>query len=331
MLPLPSFYEQMKCHFPAFLLRILLHLSMSHVMRHMAAFIDMHASLFSGFEVNNVAIAHKYHTIRQLLIFLTVICGRFEDMDLPCRMHQSCTSHDSPPAPSDKSVSCSFVLLPVQMFTAFFLLFFFCLSCYISYVCLPPTLYICLSQLLLSLLLHFFCLAPFPQSFLLHFFCPSSSIIFSLSCSISSVCLPPFSSVCLASFPQSFLLYFFCPSSFIIFLSLLLYIFCVSCSICFDCLASFPFVSHSRLTRLIFSLSPPLSPICFSKFLSVSFTFNLSQSLPISFSVCLTRFLSISRTLRPFFSRSIYLSVSSNFMSSSYNFCLSVTIYGIIF
>jgi hypothetical protein len=198
---------------------------------------------FSGFEANNLAIAHKYHTIWQLLIFLTVICGRFEDMDLPCRMHQSCTSHDSPPAPSDKGVSCSFVLLPVQMFTAFFSLFFFCLSCYISYVCLAPTSYICLSLLLLSLLLPFvFCLAPFPQPFLLHFFCLSSSIIF---------------------------------------LSLLLCISSLSCSISSFCLSS---ILHSRLTRLSFSFSPHLSKsvFIFSKLLSVSLTFNLSQSLPIS-------------------------------------------------
>jgi hypothetical protein len=189
-------------------------------------------------------------------------------------MHQSCTSHDSPPAPSDKSVSCSFVLLPVQMFTAFFLLFFFCLSCYIPYVCLAPTSYICLSPILHSPLLHFFCL--------------SCSLSLNLSCSIA-----------------------FFHSSSIIFLSLLLYIFCLSCSISSVYIASFLFVSHSRLTRLNFLFSPPLSKsvLIFSKFLSVSFTFNLSQSLPISFSVCLTRFLSISQSLTPSVSRSIYLSV----------------------
>jgi hypothetical protein len=50
LLPLPSFYEQMVCHFPAFCCVFL-----------PLAFFDMHASLFPGLQANNLAIAHKYH------------------------------------------------------------------------------------------------------------------------------------------------------------------------------------------------------------------------------------------------------------------------------
>jgi hypothetical protein len=133
-------------------------------------------------------------TLWQLLIFLTVICGRFEDIDPPCRMHQSCTSHDSLLFPRTKAFH-----VPLFFFLSRCSLLF---SCSFSYVCLTFVLL----QLRISVFLHSF-------FFLLHFlclscsfssiFCPSSSIvflslflyIFCLSCSISSVCLASFSCI----------------------------------------------------------------------------------------------------------------------------------------
>jgi hypothetical protein len=124
-------------------------------------------------------------TLWQLLIFLTVICGRFEDMDLPCRMHQSCTSHDSLLLPRTKAFHV--------------LLFFFLSRCSQLFSCST-----CLTFVLLQLRMSVFLYSFFPSCSLsssvlllfLNLSCSSYIIfpslllyIFSLSCSISSFCL----------------------------------------------------------------------------------------------------------------------------------------------
>jgi hypothetical protein len=167
---------------------------------------------------------------------------------------------------------------------------------------------------------HRFFLALFLLPVLPHFLRLSSSNFVYLSFSTPSFSLAPFLLSVLLLPPSFTLNYFFFSLSLALYLqSVLLHLFCLSCFL-FICLTQ-P-VDPSQF--LILASFVQICFYIFSKFLSVSFTFNLSQSLP---SVCLTRFLSISHTLTPSFSRSVYLfvffvtclsvylPVSSNFMS----------------
>ncbi len=139
-------------------------------------------------------------TIWQLLIFLTVICGRFEDMDLPCRnapvMHQSWH-------PSCSHWTKAFHVLLFFFLSRCSLLF----SCSFSSVCLPNFLRLsCTNFVYLYFSTPSFSLALFPLSVLL--------LYLNLSCSISFVPLPPYFSLSLALYLLFVLHHFFCPSCF---------------------------------------------------------------------------------------------------------------------
>jgi hypothetical protein len=173
---------------------------------------------------------------------------------------------------------------------------------------------------------HSFFLAPFLLSVLHHFLRLSCSNFVYLSFSTPSFSLALFllsvlliSSIFLALYLWSLFLHY-------ISLSLALYLQFV--------LLHFFFLSFFYLTQPVdpshFLILASFVQIFFffSKFLSVSFTFNLFQSFLISFSLShlISVFLSHSKAI---FSSFIYLSVSSNFMSInlqlltiSHNLCL---------
>ncbi len=295
LLPLPSFYGQMVCHFPAINAASVIlrtndvsfscffaacitfayeHVSLcaSHGNIHWHAcitfFLDLRLTIWPS--LTNT-------TLWQLLIFLTVICGRFEDMDLPCRMHQSCTSHDSLLLPQTKAFHVLLFLFLSRCSQLF--------SCSFSSVCLAFVLL----QLRISVFLHSFFLpcsicsvflAPFPQSFLLYIFGPSSSIIFSLSLALYLLfvllhlfCLSCILFMCLTQ-PVD-------PSHFLILASFVPYLFSFSQNFCQSPSLSIcpsPWQSLFQSVSLAFCLSLPLSR---SVYLSVFLVTCLSINLPV--------------------------------------------------